>query len=236
MSISPNVEIDILKTYDNDKSHGLDLKNHLVEIVENNKKIKVPNSLIFITTSDTSVHKNPSDNGNKHDRRNYCNARVIQETLQKLNSLYDGNLDKDEPFNIGVIAGYRGQVNLLRNKIKCEKYSNFNSKNGDKAKSLIEINTVDKFQGSERDIIIYDIVRSDKSSSILGFLQDYRRINVALSRAKRLLIIVGDSEYILKRAKRYNDDRFKDLKLKNIVKELEEQRLIYNSLKEAVNG
>lgn len=230
---NPNVEIDILKDYDDDKSHGLDLKKPLVQITENDILIKVPNSVIFITTSNKDK---PNDNGNKFDRKNYCNAKAIQETLEKLNELYDGNLDKNKPFNIGVIAGYRGQVNLLRNEIKCDKYSNFNSKNDEKVKSLVEINTVDKFQGSERDIIIYDIVRSDSNKSTLGFLQDYRRINVALSRAKRLLIIVGDSEYILKRAKRYNDDRFKDLKLKNIVKELEEQGLIYNSLKEAVNG
>ncbi|WP_298418071.1 AAA domain-containing protein [uncultured Kordia sp.] len=230
---NPNVEIDILKDYDDDKSHGLDLKKPLVQITENDILIKVPNSVIFITTSNKDK---PNDNGNKFDRKNYCNAKAIQETLEKLNELYDGNLDKNKPFNIGVIAGYRGQVNLLRNEIKCDKYSNFNSKKDEKVKSLIEINTVDKFQGSERDIIIYDIVRSDSNKSILGFLQDYRRINVALSRAKRLLIIVGDSEYILKRAMLYKDDRFNDFKLKNIIKELEEQRLIYNSLKEAVNG
>ena len=101
-------------------------------------------------------------------------------------------------------------------------------KKGDKIKSLIEINTVDKFQGAERDIIIYDIVRSDKGKSIIGFLQDYRRINVAFSRAKRLLIIVGDSEYILKRAMLFKSEKFTDFKLQNIVKELKEQVRNYN--------
>lgn len=232
---NPDIDLDSLKNYDADKFHGLRLKNNTVEINDknSNSKEEVPNSVLFITTS---KQHNPNDNGNKFERKNQCNVDVIKETLSELNNQFNKNREKETPYNVGVIAGYRGQVKLLKDKIKEVDYSNFNIKEGSKMKSLIEINTVDKFQGAERDIIIYDIVRSDKGKSMIGFLQDYRRINVAFSRAKRLLIIVGDSEYILKRAMLYKDDRFNEFKLQNIVKELKEQKLIFNSLKEAING
>ena len=232
---NPNLELDSLKNYDENKFHELQLKKPFIEITDksSNSKIKVPNSVLFITTS---KQNSPNDNGNKFDRKNQCNVDTIKKVLQELNKLYKNNTDRENPFNIGIIAGYRGQVNLLKDKIRYSDYSNFITKDEDKTKSLIEINTVDKFQGAERDIIIYDVVRSDKGKSIIGFLQDYRRINVAFSRAKRLLIIVGDSEYILKRAMLFKSDKFKDFKLQNIVKKLEEQELIFNSLKDATNG
>ncbi len=231
---NPNLKLDTLKNYDKDKFHGLKLKKPFVVINDkfSNSKIEVLNSVLFITTS---KQNNPNDNGNKFDRKNQCNVDTIKQILQELNIRYSTNIDKKTPLNIGIIAGYRGQVNLLKDKINYSDYSNFNVKEGEKIKSLIEINTVDKFQGAERDIIIYDVVRSDKGKSIIGFLQDYRRINVAFSRAKRLLVIVGDSEYILKRAMLFKSEKFTDFKLKNIVKELEEQGLIFNALKDATN-
>jgi len=232
---NPNLKLDSLKNYDKDKFHELKLKKPFIEINDkfSNSILKVPNSVLFVTTS---KQNNPNDNGNKFERKNQCNVDTIKEVLQELNNLYKTNTDKETPFNIGIIAGYRGQVSLLKDKIKHSDYSNFNVKSDDKTKSLIEINTVDKFQGAERDIIIYDIVRSSKGKSVIGFLDDYRRINVAFSRAKRLLIIVGDSNYILKRAFLHQKSKFKDFKLQNIVKELEEQELIFNSLKDATNG
>ncbi|MCG8812565.1 AAA family ATPase [Tenacibaculum finnmarkense] len=231
---NPNIELEILKDYDADRFHELKLKKPFVEIYDkfSNSKIEVPNSVLFISTS---KEEKPNDNGDKFERKNQCNVDKIKEILTELNKLYKNNTEKEKPFEIGIIAGYRGQVELLKNKIKFSDYPNFNIQNEDKSKSLIEINTVDKFQGAERDIIIYDIVRSDKENTKIGFLQDYRRINVAFSRAKCLLIIVGDSEYILKRATIHKDEKFTDFKLKNIVKELEEQKLIFNYLKNAIN-
>ena len=97
---------------------------------------------------------------------------------------------------------------------------------------MIEINTIDRFQGAERDIIIYDIVRSATGSENIGFLDDYRRINVAFSRVKRLLIVVGDSEFLIKRATLNPGGKFKDFKLQQIAQELQENGLIFNSLDE----
>ncbi|WP_299253787.1 AAA domain-containing protein [uncultured Lacinutrix sp.] len=227
---NPDTRLESLKTYDNDKAHNLNLKTPTVSILDkfSNTQVNVPSSILFISTSNQDL---PYDNNNKFNRSNTCNVTVIQEVLKTLNKQYIENIESDNPFNIGVIAGYRGQVNLLKDTIDTKKYSNFYNK----PESLIEINTVDKFQGAERDIIIYDIVRSSAAESVIGFLDDYRRINVAFSRAKRLLIIVGDSEYILKRAKLHPNSNFEELKLKSIVQELEQQGLVFNTLNDAIN-
>ena len=190
--------------------------------------VKVPSSILFISTSNK---QSPQDNSNAKNRNNDCNVSTIQGALKTLNKQYQANLEQENPFTIGVIAGYRGQVTLLKEKINTKSYSNFYNK----PNSLIEINTVDKFQGAERDIIIYDIVKSSRGKDTIGFLDDYRRINVAFSRAKRLLIIVGDSEFILKRAKLHPKSDFKEFKLKDIVQELSQQNLVFNTLKEAIN-
>ena len=227
---NPDVRLETLKNYDADKFHKLNLKIPQVSILDRfkNTQINVPSSLLFISTSN---QKEPQDNANATNRNNPCNVAVIKEVLKTLNKQYQANLEQEKPFTIGVIAGYRGQVTLLKETINTKTYSNFYNK----PNSLIEINTVDKFQGAERDIIIYDIVKSSKGNDTIGFLEDYRRMNVAFSRAKRLLIIVGDSEFILKRAKLHPKSERKEFKLKNIVQELVQKNLVFNTLKEAIN-
>jgi ATP-dependent RNA/DNA helicase IGHMBP2 len=90
-----------------------------------------------------------------------------------------------EGFNLGIISPYNAQVVQLRENLKnfplVEKYRN-----------NISIDTVDGFQGQERDIIYISMVRSNDNSEI-GFLSDIRRMNVAMTRAKRKLVIIGDS-------------------------------------------
>ena len=78
---------------------------------------------------------------------------------------------------VGVITPYDDQLDLLRRALG----------------ELVEINTVDGFQGREKEIILISFVRSNKEK-ILGFLSDLRRLNTAITRAKRKLICVGDSE------------------------------------------
>jgi superfamily I DNA and/or RNA helicase len=211
-----NPDKEIIPDFDDSKKHNLNLKKDT--------------SIVFLSTSG---RENCNDNGNKYFRQNECNMKIIKETLTKLNELCQDNLQKEKPFTIGIIAGYRGQVDLLQKNINLEQYGNFVIVDDKGAKTnLIEINTVDKFQGAERDIIIYDIVRSDKGSANIGFLDDYRRINVAFSRAKRLLIIVGDSEYIIERATLNPGGKFKEFKLQDIAKYLDNKDLIFNNLEE----
>ena len=70
--------------------------------------------------------------------------------------------------------------------------------------ALIEVNTIDAFQGQERDIIYISLVRSNETGQI-GFLSDERRMNVAMTRAKMKLVVVGDSATIASKNKFYNE-------------------------------
>ena len=91
----------------------------------------------------------------------------------------------DERIDIGVISPYRAQVQYLRKLIaKNEFFKPY--------RHLISVNTVDGFQGQERDIIVISLVRANDDGQI-GFLRDLRRMNVAITRARMKLIILGDS-------------------------------------------
>ena len=90
----------------------------------------------------------------------------------------------DERIDVGIISPYRAQVQYLRRLImKREFFKPF--------RRLISVNTVDGFQGQERDIIIISLVRANDEGQI-GFLRDLRRMNVAMTRARAKLIILGD--------------------------------------------
>ncbi|MCK8824123.1 IGHMBP2 family helicase [Fuchsiella alkaliacetigena] len=84
------------------------------------------------------------------------------------------------PTDIAVITPYKDQVELINQKLMLEE---------------LEVNTVDGFQGREKEVIILSLVRSNQYQNI-GFLRDLRRLNVSLTRAKRKLIVVGDSATI----------------------------------------
>jgi len=93
-----------------------------------------------------------------------------------------------KPGELGVITPYMGQVVALKEALQEAKIPVVAK--GSKNK-LVEVNTVDAFQGSEKDVIIISTVRANKHGQV-GFLKDKRRMNVALTRAKRGLIVIGD--------------------------------------------
>jgi ATP-dependent RNA/DNA helicase IGHMBP2 len=104
-------------------------------------------------------------------KRNPQEAELI---LRKVKSLIDAGL---EPRDIAVIAPYAAQVRLLRDQFEGVG---------------LEIDTVDGFQGREKEAVLISLVRSNHENEI-GFLADRRRMNVALTRARRKLLVVGDS-------------------------------------------
>ena len=91
----------------------------------------------------------------------------------------------DERLDVGVISPYRAQVQYLRSLFKKKEFFK-------PYRSLISVNTVDGFQGQERDIILISLVRANEEGQI-GFLRDLRRMNVAITRARMKLIILGDA-------------------------------------------
>ena len=92
-----------------------------------------------------------------------------------------------ESLSIGVIAPYRAQINYLKDAI--EENAQLN---GLQQMRMLSVGTVDSFQGQERDIIAISLTRSNNHGEI-GFLSDIRRMNVGMTRARRKLLLVGDS-------------------------------------------
>ena len=92
----------------------------------------------------------------------------------------------DERIDVGIISPYRAQVQYLRSQLKKKEFFK-------PFRSLISVNTVDGFQGQERDVILISLVRSNDEGQI-GFLRDLRRMNVAITRARMKLIILGNAE------------------------------------------
>ena len=96
----------------------------------------------------------------------------------------------EERIDVGIISPYRAQVQYLKKLIK--KYEFFKP-----YRRLISVNTVDGFQGQERDVILISLVRSNDEGQI-GFLKDLRRMNVAMTRARMKLIILGNKDTMTK--------------------------------------
>lgn len=214
-----NPDLELNPTYDSDKCHNINFKLKLVEIGE---KKPAPSSIVVVSTS---ADEERFDNDTPSQMCNEHNVKVIQETLECLQRQHVNNR-KHLPRQVGIIAAYRGQVELLREKVGAKAYDPLQ----------VNVNTVDKFQGSEEDIIIYDLVRSNEEGSI-GFLDDHRRINVAFSRAKKLLIVVGDSDFFINRAEaNRGPSKTKDLVIKKIMLQFDAWGCIYNSLDEAIEN
>lgn len=110
---------------------------------------------------------------------NYLNDLIVKIGIAEF---------RQQRWNIGLIAPYGAQVRLLKRLI----FETYEFPNLKAFADMITIDTVDGFQGQERDLMIISLVRSNEKGDI-GFLSDTRRMNVALTRAKRKLVIVGDT-------------------------------------------
>ena len=128
--------------------------------------------------------------------KTYVNPTELDFILRLLDFMsfkfYERKEQKKWDNNVGIVTPYRGQVNALRKAI--QKHQN------EKMKSIV-VDTVESFQGQEKNIIIFSCVRAQRQTSEkknikgnLGFLTDLRRLNVALTRAKYCCIIVGHSQ------------------------------------------
>lgn len=124
--------------------------------------------------------------GENFGRINRAEAELTLQTLQQYLEKIGKQRILEESIDVGIISPYRAQVQLLRKELRKREFFR-------PYRHLLTVNTVDGFQGQERDIILISLVRSNDGGEI-GFLRDLRRMNVAITRARMKLIILGSSE------------------------------------------
>lgn len=124
--------------------------------------------------------------GENFGRINRAEAELTLQTLQQYLEKIGKQRILEESIDRGIISPYRAQVQLLRKELRKREFFR-------PYRHLLTVNTVDGFQGQERDIILISLVRSNDGGDI-GFLRDLRRMNVAITRARMKLIILGSSE------------------------------------------
>jgi ATP-dependent RNA/DNA helicase IGHMBP2 len=123
----------------------------------------------FIDTAGANYDEEPEPEG--ESRLNPLEAELV---VDKVHALVEAGV---KPEAIAVIAPYAAQVRLLRDKLLVPG---------------LEIDSVDGFQGREKEAVVLSLVRSNPAGDV-GFLADVRRMNVALTRARRKLLVIGDS-------------------------------------------
>jgi superfamily I DNA and/or RNA helicase len=185
-----------LKTQNLQKKHYLNIDGVSRRIIEQDKHI------YFIDSKGEESRRDDSTS-----IQNNGEADIVVELLKKIDTAYSNSTEFkpyvnkqkriDERMSVGVICTYGDQAALIKQKSKGMKFRSFNE-NSD---SRLVISTVDDFQGDERDIIIVSMVRSPQNHarSKAGFITAYQRVNVAFSRARRILIIVGNKDYLIKK-------------------------------------
>ncbi|WP_033542471.1 AAA domain-containing protein [Planococcus sp. CAU13] len=210
LAIQYRMHEDIMETispfyqFDNDKLRcGLEdsdaERDHFLE----SPGIKRSNHLMWLDLPNEPAYFEERMSGGK----SLYNPAELQEISRMLvemnNAVADakaaGRIEADELKTIGVISFYGEQVKRLQRMIDQELRL---------PHLVIRTGTVDRFQGSEMEIILLSMVRNNQNThGDIGFAKDYRRLNVALSRAKQLLVLIGSSDMFTKRAKKEETKR-----------------------------
>ncbi|WP_102408805.1 AAA domain-containing protein [Parabacteroides bouchesdurhonensis] len=147
-------------------------------------------SVVWFDTKDSDFTETQQSEG--MSRINKQEALLLVEQLQSYIEKVGKERVLEESIDFGVISPYKAQVHYLRGLIKRTAFFK-------PFRKLITIHTVDGFQGQERDVIMISLVRANENGQI-GFLNDLRRMNVAITRARMKLMILGDSATLTKHA------------------------------------
>jgi senataxin len=126
------------------------------------------------------------------DENSYWNQQEADQVIALLKKLLTEKsaVEGEGPPTIGVVTPYNGQVELIKSLISSDRELKDLT---DNLAEPIEVKSVDGYQGRERDVIIFSAVRSNRQAKV-GFLSDWRRMNVALTRARSALLVIGDFE------------------------------------------
>ena len=179
------------------KQHSLSVKG------KSGKTILQPNKHIYF------IDCNDADGGyekfgDSKSATNEREAEVIINLTKRIDEAcgrlekpeVDKNRDIDKRMSMGVICTYRDQVDKIRRRLPKNSFKNICEKQDER----FIVNTVDDFQGDERDIIFVSMVGNprpaDRKRRKADFLKKFERINVALSRARRMLVVVGSKDFL----------------------------------------
>ena len=165
----------LLMKFPNEEFYNNNLKSdssvdeiNINDILSSNKNEE---AMLFIDTSKVI------DNEENHlkDSKSIINEVEAEIAIKTANNYLNNGIEEED---IGIISPYADQVKIIQNQ------------------TPVEVKTVDGFQGREKEIIIISTVRSNNNGNI-GFLKDLRRLNVAITRAKRKLIIIGNKNTLM---------------------------------------
>ena len=141
--------------------------------------------ITWVDTAQLDIEAHEELVGETYGRINRAEAQLTITTLQQYFERLGRQRVIDDRLDVGIISPYRAQVQLLRRMLRKSAYFK-------PLRHLITVNTVDGFQGQERDIIVISMVRHNDQGQI-GFLRDLRRMNVAITRSRMKLFIIGDA-------------------------------------------
>jgi len=183
------------------KAQQDDEKQHNLTVFANGNVIVDPkHHIYFVDCPD----KESSEEGST-SKINKQEAEVVMALLQDIDEASVARMSKskvvvdrdkriDERPSIGVICTYGDQASLIKKRRKNQQYKGFSGREDER----LIISTVDDFQGDERDIIIVSMVRNPRDMMHFNaeFVKQFERINVAFSRARKLLVIVGAAKFL----------------------------------------
>lgn len=164
--------------YNGKVQNGVSAMDRSIEL-----KLLKDNAITWIST--TSSGRNRYEQFASVESKSFINVCEINIILSLLEKLAKEMKETTVSYSIGIITPYRAQLEMIKSRLSSIHIENLNP----------DVNTVDAFQGNQRDIIIYSTVRSNAKNQI-GFLREEARLNVSFSRAKRALIIVGDDQFL----------------------------------------
>lgn len=144
--------------------------------------------MTWVDTSELEFHEEFI--GESFGRINKSEGDLLLQELETYIKRIGEARVQNERIDFGLISPYKAQVQYLRSKVK-------NSSFFRPFRSQITVNTVDGFQGQERDVVFISLVRANENGQI-GFLNDLRRMNVAITRARMKLVILGEAETLTK--------------------------------------
>lgn len=169
--------------YNNELEADITVKEALLDATSESELLCTPVELIDTAGCSFDELQNP-------ETLSLCNPGEAELLFKHLNFLLEQYVHSypEQKISVGIISPYKEQIELLTEKLKEHDFS-------DKPVHHVSVKTIDGFQGEERDVIYISLVRSNTNSEI-GFLSDIRRMNVALTRARKKLVVIMDTSTI----------------------------------------